>query len=121
MVVEDDEAVLDVTVMMLRSAGFRVLTASDGNEALEVCRKEPDEIHLLLTDVVMPYMSGSQLAERLRMLRPGLRIVYMSGYVEDAIARRGLQDPTAKFLAKPFTSAQLLRKVREALDYRPGN
>jgi CheY-like chemotaxis protein len=93
-----------------------VLTAADGNEALLVHARHASDIHLLLTDVVMPRMSGRVLADRLRSTQPTLKILYMSGYTNDAIGRHGVLDPGTHLLAKPFTGADLTRMVREVLD-----
>lgn len=118
LVVEDDPAVLDVAVTMLRASGFQVLTATSGEEALKLYTHHPGEIHLVLTDVVMPQLSGNQLADYIRARNPGQRILYMSGYVDEAIASRSQQEPGTLVLAKPFTSAVLLTKIREALDLK---
>jgi CheY-like chemotaxis protein len=116
LLVEDEEMVRNVTERMLRAAGYRVLTAANGSEAMSACEGHPGEIHLLLTDVIMPQMSGRQLAEQLHGLRPGLRVLYMSGYTDDAIVHHGVLDPGTKFIAKPFNATDLTRKVRDTLD-----
>lgn len=118
LVVEDDPAVLDVAVTMLRASGFHVLTASSGEEALKLYTHNPGEIHLVLTDVVMPQLSGNQLADYIRARNPGQRILYMSGYVDEAIASKSQAEPGTLVLAKPFTSGVLLTKIREALDLK---
>ena len=100
----------------LRRSGYTVLEAIHGDQALEIVRHHKGPIHLLLTDVVMPGMSGRQLAERLAQTRAGLKVLYMSGYTGDPIVRRGVLDAQVPFLNKPFTAAALLLKVREALD-----
>ena len=101
---------------MLEQNGYQVLEASHGEEALSICEQHAGTIDLMLTDVVMPHMSGPQLAKRLRSVLPGLPIVYMSGYTDDEIGRHGvLQDGTV-FVQKPFTEKSLLRTVRATLD-----
>ena len=119
LVVEDDESVRRLVHRVLEPAGYAVLSAASGAEALELCERRADPIHLMLTDVVMPAMDGSALAARLRPRRPGMRVLYMSGYMDDAVAQHGLAAPGPDFLHKPFTAADLLHKVREALDRRP--
>ena len=116
LVVEDEEAVRNLTARILRAAGFKVLVASHGGQALLECEKFPGEIHLLLTDVVMPQMSGPELAARLDKVRPGLRVLYMSGYTDDAIVHHGVLAPGTKFIGKPFNAVDLALKVRDVLD-----
>jgi PAS domain S-box-containing protein len=116
LVVEDEEAVRNLVVRILRGAGYAVLPASNGAEALDVCGAHPGEIHLVLTDVVMPDMNGKALADRLAEARPGIRVLYMSGYTDDAIVHHGALDQETSFIAKPFNAADLARKVREVLD-----
>jgi len=116
LVVEDEEVLRRVTRRSLEAAGYRVLTASDGLDALVVSAEHAGEIDLLLTDVVMPRMSGREVVQELGKTRPTLKIVYMSGYTDDAIVHLGVLKAETHFLAKPFTSADLTRKVREVLD-----
>jgi CheY-like chemotaxis protein len=114
--VEDEEMVRTLTQSVLEDAGYRVLTAVDGRDALRVCQSYTGQIHLLLTDVVMPRMGGRQLVEEVSKIRPDLRVLYMSGYTDDAIVHHGVLDPGTHFLEKPFSPDALLRKIREALD-----
>jgi len=116
LVVEDEDAVRRLAERILRAVGYRVLTAANGGEALLLCERHPGEIALLLTDVVMPQMSGRDLAERLDKVLPGLRVLYMSGYADSAIVHHGVIDPDTRFIGKPFSAAALARKVREVLD-----
>ncbi|MBN1609138.1 MAG: response regulator [Polyangiaceae bacterium] len=116
LVVEDDEALRAVTRRTLCAAGYTVLTARDGEEALQSVLQHTGDIHLLLTDVVMPRMGGRELAEALSRTRPALKVLYVSGYTDDAIVHHGVLDPETHFLAKPITAADLTRKVREVLD-----
>jgi CheY-like chemotaxis protein len=115
-VVEDEAAVRDVTRRILAAAGYQVLTADCGAEALKLCRDHPGEIALLLSDVVMPRMGGLECAEQAGRLRPGLRVLFMSGYAEEAIAQHGVLQPGTRLLGKPFSAAELTRQVREMLD-----
>jgi PAS domain S-box-containing protein len=109
LVVEDDQAVRGFVTRILERAGYRVLSAPDGPAALMI---DPDEkIDLLLTDVVMPAMGGREVAERLAAMRPGLRVLFVSGHAENAIVREGVLDPEIHYLAKPFTAAALLAAV----------
>ncbi len=115
LLVEDEESVRGAVTRMLRTAGYHVLTAANGNEALRVGAQYPDQIDLLLTDVVMPDMSGRQLAERLLETRPHLAVLYTSGYTDSAIVRHGVLEPGTAFIGKPFSAARLTWKVRETL------
>jgi two-component system, cell cycle sensor histidine kinase and response regulator CckA len=118
LVVEDEQGVRELTVKMLKGLGYNVLAASGGAGAIEIAGAHPGSIALLLTDVVMPGMSGTLLAQELRRRRPGIKVVYVSGYTENTISHHGVQDPGGSFLAKPFTRDALSRKVREALGKR---
>ena len=93
-----------------------MLSASNGEEALKIAANLRTKIDLLLTDVVMPQISGRELAERLHTMRPQLKVLYMSGYTDDAIVRHGLLEESLNFIQKPFDSASVARKVREVLD-----
>ena len=113
---EDEEVVRRLAREILSGNGYKVLEAGNGREALLLSEAHRGEIHLLLTDVVMPKMSGRELGERIRLQRPDLRILYMSGYTDDAILRQGVLEDGIPFLQKPFTAEGLARKVREVLD-----
>jgi PAS domain S-box-containing protein len=116
LVVEDEDSLREITRELLESNGYRVLVAKDGPAALEGAERFGGAIHLLLTDVVMPGINGRELARRLQARRPSLRVLYMSGYTDDAIARHGVLEPGTLLLSKPFTEELLTRRVREALD-----
>jgi two-component system cell cycle sensor histidine kinase/response regulator CckA len=116
LLVEDENAVRSFVARALRQQGYQVLDASNGGEALMIAEQHPGIIHLLLTDVIMPRVSGKQLAERLRTLRADLRVLYMSGYAEEIIAPHGVLEPGAAFIEKPLTAEALGRKIREVLD-----
>jgi two-component system, cell cycle sensor histidine kinase and response regulator CckA len=115
LVVEDEEGVRDLARRVLEHHGYRILIAPTPHEALEITRTEPGSIHLLLSDVVLPQMSGSALTARIGRARPDMRVLYMSGYTDDVIVHRGVLDEGTPFLRKPFTSEALVRKVREVL------
>ncbi len=119
LLVEDEEAVRSMVSKVLQNKGYRVLEASHGNQALEVCDKFEGLIHLMVTDVIMPQMSGRELAERLALMRPGMRVLYMSGYPDNTIVQHGVLEPGTAFLQKPFTINALELKVREILDSNP--
>jgi PAS domain S-box-containing protein len=119
LVVEDQDSVRKLAVRMLRHRGYRILEAAHGDEALELARTYAGTIHLLLTDVVMPGMTGREMAEHLKAARPLMKVLYMSGYDEDMVTDRGLLDPGLLYIAKPFTPEALAEKVREALGPAP--
>jgi signal transduction histidine kinase len=114
--VEDNKDVRRMAAQILKRQGYRVLEAANGGEALLVCEKLKEEIHLLLTDVVMPGMSGHELAQRLSFLRPEMKILYMSGYSDDSIASYGILNEKVGFIPKPFSLEALVNRVREVLD-----
>jgi len=116
LLVEDDKTVRNLACRILRSSGYAVLEASNGAEALRRCEQHYGPLHLLLIDVVMPQMSGREVAQRLTRSRPELKVLYMSGYTDDSILRHGVLDEEIAFLHKPFTPEALTRKVREVLD-----
>jgi PAS domain S-box-containing protein len=116
LLVEDEEMVRQAALRILASAGYRVMEASDGEKALQCANGDSGAIDLLLTDVVMPRMSGRQLSDRLRKERPGLRVLYMSGYTENAIVHHGVLEQNVLLVQKPFTRDSLLRMVRSALE-----
>jgi len=116
LVVEDDRAVREVVAETLSQRGYRVLRAADGAAALEVAKGAGGGIRLLLTDIVMPGLGGRELAQALRAGHPGIRLLYMSGYTDDAVIRHGILEEGTPFLQKPFTAEVLALKVREVLD-----
>jgi two-component system cell cycle sensor histidine kinase/response regulator CckA len=113
---EDEELVRIMARKVLEQAGYRVLATAGGAEALTIAAGHDGPIHLLLTDVVMPEMSGRELMRRLIARRPEVRVLYMSGYADEAIAQHGVLDPGTAFMQKPFTPGALARRVREVLD-----
>jgi len=116
LLVDDDAAVRALIRLALQTFGYQVLDVADGAAALLLSKAHQAPIHLLVTNVVMPGMSGRELADRLTALRPGLKVLYMSGYADDAIIRKGVTAGGAAFLPKPITPGMLARKVRLVLD-----
>jgi CheY-like chemotaxis protein len=118
LVVEDDSTLRDVISQGLKKFGYGVLTAANGGEALLISEKRKEPIHLLLTDVVLPQMGGRELAERLTSSIPGLKVLYMSGYTENAIVNNGILKEDVGFLQKPFKVNVMVQKIREVLETR---
>jgi len=116
LLVEDEEAVRELTAYILEEFGYKVIKAASGKEALPVFKANKDQIRLLVTDVVMPEMSGKNLREELTAIQPQLKVLFLSGYTDDAVVRHGILQAEVKFLQKPFSPVSLARKVREILD-----
>jgi len=114
--VEDEGILRELACEFLRGGGYQVLDSSNGAEAIQISEKHPGPIHLLLTDGVMPGMSGRQLAKHLLDARVGLKVLYMSGYTDDVVLRNGMLESDMAFLQKPFTRDLLLFRVRQVLD-----
>jgi CheY-like chemotaxis protein len=115
LLVEDEEGLRGMVGSVLKSHGYKVLEARHPMEALQLSEDYKDEIHLLLTDVVMPQCNGSRLAELLQPERPEMKVIYMSGYTNDAIVRNGVLNDEVHFLQKPFSPGALVKKIRESL------
>lgn len=116
LLVEDDAPVRELARRVLQTQGYTLLEAQNGQEALGLARSHPDSIHLLLTDVVMPGMSGKDLAEQLSQTESDAKVLFMSGYSDEKIAHHGILDPGVALLQKPFSPEVLIRKVRDVLD-----
>jgi CheY-like chemotaxis protein len=115
LVVEDEKAVRDLTVRILQKLGYTVLAAAGGDEAIEIARSYTGEIELLLTDVVMPRMSGRQVADALLRTRVRLKVLFLSGYTDNTVVHHGVLEPDVQFLPKPFSQEVLARKIRDVL------
>jgi len=115
LVAEDEEDVRTLVVQIMKRQGYKVLEAANGGEAFITCEKHKGEIHLLVTDVVMPGMSGRELAERLLLLHPEMKVLFMSGYTDDTVMRYGVAEGEINFIQKPFSVERLTTKVREVL------
>jgi CheY-like chemotaxis protein len=116
LVVEDDQAILKMTKMMLERFGYSVLSASKPEEAIEIANKYSGQIHLFITDVVMPEMNGRDLSKNILSIYPNLKTLFMSGYTANVIAHHGVLDEGVNFIQKPFSREQISVKVRESLD-----
>jgi CheY-like chemotaxis protein len=114
--VEDEVAILNITREMLTDLGYTTLVASTPSEAVRIVQYSAGELQLLITDVVMPEMTGRELAERLRAMRPTLACLFTSGYTANVIAHHGVLDEGVRFLQKPYTREELAHTVREVLD-----
>jgi hypothetical protein len=116
LVVEDEEALRLVTQRIFARNGYRVITAPDGPAALEIARAHEGEIHLLVTDVVMPRMLGKEVAEKMREIKPGIKVLFMSGYARPVLASQGSLEPNVALVEKPFSEAELLSQAGEVLN-----
>jgi hypothetical protein len=116
LVVEDEAALLEVTKRILTRNGYQVITAASGPEAIAIAAGHPGEIHLLVTDVVMPHMLGKEVAERMRVIKPGIEVLYMSGYARPVLASQGRLDPNMALVEKPFSEASLLTMACRVLN-----
>ena len=116
LVVEDEEMVRRLAVLVLEKQGYKVLEASNGGEALLVCEQHEGPIDLIVTDVVMPGMSGPKLVERLQQVRKDFKVLYMSGYTDESVIYHGVREGETNFIQKPFTLEMFGRRVREVLD-----
>jgi two-component system, cell cycle sensor histidine kinase and response regulator CckA len=119
LLVEDEKGVRELAREYLEMSGYTVLEAENGHTALELAAMHVGPIHLLMTDVVMPGISGRELAERVANIRPGIKILYMSGYTDQAVVHHGILQTDAALLQKPFTMATLATKLREILAPQP--
>jgi len=118
LVVEDDEEVRKLAKRILEKQGYKILDGSQGNEAIQICEEHKGPIHMMVTDVVMPGMSGRELANRLMSVHPEMKVLYMSGYTDDAIVHHGVLDPGIAYIQKPFAPDTFASKVRQILDGR---
>jgi CheY-like chemotaxis protein len=116
LLVEDEEAVRDLASRILSAKGYSVVAARNTKEAEQFSEKHAGDIHLVLTDIIMPGTSGRELARRISARRPRTRILFMSGYTDNVLAEGGVLEAGLSFLQKPFTPGALLQKVREVLD-----
>jgi two-component system cell cycle sensor histidine kinase/response regulator CckA len=116
LVVEDADVIRKMVCAMLAQGGYTVLEAADGQEALRVLEVQSGPVHLVLTDMIMPHMNGTELAQHVSQRHPNLPIIFMSGYNDDPVVR-GMERGGSIFLAKPFTATALAEKIRQALDH----
>ena len=120
LLVEDEEVVRGLTTTILEGAGYQVIAASGGAEAAKLCADRNAPIDLLLTDLVMPQTSGEEVAEQLTKMQPGLKVLFMSGYTDEAIVHHGVLDANVEIIQKPFTPVGFSKKIREVLDKTNG-
>jgi two-component system cell cycle sensor histidine kinase/response regulator CckA len=118
LLVEDDDMVRTMTAEMLQAIGYTVLSTGSPSEALSFFEKGDAAIDLVITDVVMPVMSGKELSKRIEAIRPGVRVLFMSGYTTNVIAHRGVLDEGVYFIQKPFSTSDLARKINETINAR---
>ena len=116
LLVEDESSILEMTTLMLQRLGYTVLTAETPGKAIHIAREHAGKIHLLMTDVVMPEMNGRELFEKASRICPDVKVLYMSGYTEDVIARRGIMEEGVQFIRKPFSVKALAARVRQVLE-----
>jgi CheY-like chemotaxis protein len=116
LLVEDESVVRSLGRTILEMHGYTILEAADPNEAIRLCQSYEGRIDALLTDIVMPHMNGKQLSEVLLPTRPEMKVLFMSGYTDDAVVRKGILEPGVDFIQKPFTPSTLAAKIRGALD-----
>ena len=116
LVVEDEPALRNLALRILRSAGYHVLAASGADEAVQILQRHPGRVHLMFTDMVMPGMGGQELAASLVRARPDMKVLYTSGYTDDTVLREGTRDAAANFIGKPYSRSGLTDAVRQALD-----
>ena len=121
LIVEDEMSVRNLIQKTLQKLGYHLMTAADGEEAMKIIRDHPETIHLLLTDVVMPNMSGKELSEKIGMFHSETTICFMSGYTDDAVLRHGILNESVHFIQKPFTPHSLAKKIRKILDLPDGH
>ena len=119
LLVEDEESVRELVRETLKSKGYVVMEAADGVSGMKVAESHKGKIDILITDVVMPGMSGRELAQRITAVRQTIKVLFLSGYTEDAIIHEGVLEPGTAFLQKPFSAEELTRKVRTVLDGEP--
>ena len=116
LLVEDDPSVLQLTQMLLKKLAYNVISTKSPEDAIALIRDNSERIHLLITDVVMPRMSGHELVQKLKKIQPGMKTLFMSGYTSDIIERQGILDKGVNFIQKPFSVGELGQKVREVLE-----
>ena len=115
MIVEDQEALREVTKRIFTRAGYHVITAANGPDAIELADQHDGDLHLLLTDVVMPDLLGREVAERIRLIKPGIEVLFMSGYAQPVLASEGKLDRDVALIEKPFTASAIIERAGRIL------